>query len=278
MRWLLTLALVLCVGAPLQAQTWTNVDYDSTPADNGVENALTTCTIDTTNITGAATGDLVVLVAWARSTSSALSVGGSPNDGGVTWTSYAQSTHTVATSLSMLVAWSTVDSNGFSGNLVVTDSGTGVINTACGVAVFHPSTGTVAEDVALALDNNDAAASPVVVAAATTNTDNAIAIALWVSGDDNTWNTLTADWATPTNQGAQTRHNGTQDSSMAMAWKAITPVGSTGTVSYTQATVGPDATIHGMVVFKATGGGGGGGTPCVIGGGITRPGCPGEQQ
>jgi hypothetical protein len=276
-RWILALAFVLCVSAPLQAQTWTSVDYDSTPADNGA-NALTTCTIDTTNIAGEATGDLVVLVAWARSTTSTLAV---TTAGGVTWTAYAQSTHVTLTSVSMRVWWATVDSDGFTGNLVVTDSGTSVNTVGCGVAVFHPSTGTVAEDVSLALDNDDAApGSPfdVTVAAATTNTDNALAIALWVSGDDNSWTVQTAGWSNPTNMTGQTRNNDAQDSSLSLAYKAITPVGSTGTVSNRQSVITGDAAIHGMVVFKATGGGGGGGTPCVIGGGITRPGCPGEQQ
>jgi hypothetical protein len=263
-RGLLALLIVGWLSTPAAAQTWSSIDYDSTPADNS-GNALTTCTINTTDITNESDGDLMVLVAFARSTSSSLSV---TTAGGVTWTAYAGATHTVTTTLSIRVFWSLVDADGLTGNLVVTDAGSGVLTVGCGVAVFRASTGTVAQDVALALDNDDAAASPVTVAAATTNVANTLAIAIWASSDDNTWNSLTAGWSNPTNMTGQTRNNDATDSSLSMAYTTVVSAGSTGTVSNTQATVGPDTTIHGMVVFKSTGGGGGVGGGCILGGGI----------
>jgi hypothetical protein len=266
-RGLLALLIVGWLSTPAAAQTWSSIDYDSTPADNSA-NEISTCTINTTDITNESDGDLMVLVAFARSTTSSLSV---TTAGGVTWTAYAGSTHATLTSVSMRVFWALVDSDGLTGNLVVTDAGTGVLSLGCGVAVFRASTGTIAQDVALALDNDDAApGSPfdVTAAAATTNVANTLAIALWVTGDDNQWTVQTAGWSNPTNMTGQTRNNDAQDSSLSLAYTTVVSAGSTGTVTNRQSVITGDAAIHGMVVFKSTGGGGGLGGGCILGGGI----------
>jgi hypothetical protein len=272
-RWLISLACVLCVSAPLQAQTWTSVDYDSIPADNGINDG-TTVTIDTANIVGEATGDLLILACNSRSTTSSMSV---TTDGGTTWTAYAAWTHTVSTSVTARVFWALVDSNGLTGDLVVTDGGTGVNSMSCAVATFHASSGTIAQDVALATDNNDAVPgtpADVTVAEVITQTNNALVVAFWFSSDDNTWVLQTA-WTNP--QGvAMTRNIGTTDHSLSMAYTTVATAGGSGTVTNRQTVNNPDATIHGAVAFKATGGAAA--LPSrVIGGGIIRPGRPGGE-
>lgn len=89
----------------------------------------------------------------------------------------------------------------------------------------------------------------VTIAEITTNTDNALVVASWLSGDINTWDSLTAGWTVLGD--AQYRNNGVlRDGSFSFAYIIQASAGATGAVSKNQATLGGDAGRDSIIAFK----------------------------
>ncbi len=74
----------------------------------------------------------------------------------------------------------------------------------------------------------------------TTRNANAMVIAYWASVDDNTWDSLTANWTNPGGV-TQIRNLTGSDQSMTRAYRSFASAGATGNVAMNQATLGGDA-------------------------------------
>jgi hypothetical protein len=98
---------------------------------------------------------------------------------------------------------------------------------------------------------SSAAAATITAPSITTATSNAVAVAIWMSVDDNTWNGLTAGWAYANPGGAnQARNASGTGQSITSAYQVFGAAGATGTVSQTEATLGNDAAITLIMAFK----------------------------
>jgi hypothetical protein len=115
--------------------------------------------------------------------------------------------------------------------------------------VFRGVDVTTALDVAAASGQFTAPGSPfdVTVTGITTLTNNAMAVFLWTSNDDNTWTLQTGGWAQDFTEVVNT--TGT-DSSQTHAYKIQATAGGTGNVTNRQATLGGDAGVFWTLALK----------------------------
>jgi hypothetical protein len=88
----------------------------------------------------------------------------------------------------------------------------------------------------------------ITVPSITTSAAGALALAGWVSSDNNSWSTPSAVWSLPGGQ-AQWRNNHGEDNSLALAYRVMTTGGATGSVSRTQGS-GSDRGIHFRISWK----------------------------
>ncbi len=186
------------------------------------------------------TGDLVVIVASYRGTATlALS-----QNGGQVWTSEA---NTQANGVTVRVFWTQF--NGiWSGNPAVTNT-TGTAPLTVYSFGVDMAPGMYPEIDVPFLSGNHAGGT--VTVPSFTTSAGALALAGWISIDDNTWSAPTTGWSTPGNQ-AQWRNTNGSDGSIALAFRNMTSAGLTGSVARNQATLGPDNGVYFRMAFKAT--------------------------
>lgn len=227
----------------------------SNPADNANPNTQNNGVYVVTPPASMQAGDLCVMVTQARTTNEALQVMIPAGGDGQTWTSETvQSGTTISTQLHWCTFNGTWTSNpaGY-----IRPQGRGGMMSGCGqslgdttapfttiLVVFRPTSTskTWAIDVAKASTTFAAPSTPFTVTRTgiTTVANNVVALAVWGSGDDNTWGTLSgAGW----NQvGTQWRNLASSDMSTAIAYQIVATGGTaTGNVSLNQATLGGDA-------------------------------------
>jgi len=212
----------------------------STPADSGTRGGPT-ATI--TPPAGLQIGDVVILIVNYRSSSGNISV---LNTGGQTWTALSQVGSGTTNILRIFYA---VYNGAWSANPSVT---VGSGSTALTV-VMHVLRNV---DPVNILDVPQTAGSfsapsglrDVTIPGINTITDNALVLAVWATGDDNTWGIRTSGWA---NLGlAQYRNLSGSDSSISSAYKLIPLAGPTGDVVNRQLTLGGDAGRRAILAFK----------------------------
>jgi hypothetical protein len=185
-------------------------------------------------------GDLYVIVASYRGTAT-LTLAAT---GGQTWTSEA---NTQANGQTLRVFWCRFNGT-WAGNPSVTNT-TGAETLTAYSAAFAVAAGNQpAIDVAFASGAHTGGTAT--VPTFNTLTAGALALAGWVSGDNNVWSGLTAGWSSPGNQ-AQWRNIAATDNSIALAYRLLPTAGATGAIAMTQSTEGPDNGIYFRLAFRA---------------------------
>lgn len=212
----------------------------STPADNGSDtNQAQTVTPPVSLLAG----DLLVVCIDIRYTD-AFSFGGDSIDftttGGQTWykIDYAN-----ATTLASVWVYACRFNGTLAANPVIDNGFYSTFPMTCVMHVIRPSdTGKIMDiDVMPKNGTFTAGTTPFTktITGITTLNPGAIVLAMWVSSDDNTWDSLTAGWTVAGS--AQYRNLGGSDSSMTFAYQIFASAGATGNVSKNQATLGGDA-------------------------------------
>jgi hypothetical protein len=133
-----------------------------------------------------------------------------------------------------------------------TDSGTTPLTGT--MLVFRGVDTTTALDVAIGQLAYAAPTTPfdVTIPDYNTATANAMAVAFWTSGDDNTWTVQTGGWTQQTP--AQTRNLSGSDASHVAAWKTVASAGAVGAVTNRQTANGGDSgTYHRLALKVASG-------------------------
>lgn len=220
--------------------SWAQITYfssASSPADNG------TAQVNPTVVTPPASmqaGDLVIFVGVRRASGITLTIS---QAGGQVWNALPALTGT--TNVSPRIFWCRFNGT-WSANPSIAMSGTGG-NTAV-MHVFRPSTRgySWAVDVAQ-VSAAPATAQTVSITGITNVKENTVTFAAWFTADENSWDQLTAGWATPGS--AQYRNLQGQDMSATFAYRIATTSGATGNVSKRQATLGNDAARTAIVSF-----------------------------
>ena len=185
-------------------------------------------------------GDLVVIVAAYRGTAT-LTLS---QTGGQVWTS---ETNTQANGQTVRVFW--CQFNGvWTANPAVTNT-TGTLPLTVYSFAFDLAPGLY-PDIDVAFASGSHAGGTVTVPSFTTNTTGVLALAGFISSDDNTWSAPTAGWSTPGGQ-AQWRNTNGSDNSIALAYRLIGPAGPSGTIVRTQSANGPDTGIYFRLAFRA---------------------------
>ena len=220
------------------------IDYfgsASTPADNGSNNANPTAVVPPG---GMQAGDLVLMIAQARSSAGTLAIS---NAGGQSWTSETQQNQT---NCRIRLFWCRF--NGIWSANPSVSFGSAANHTVV-MHVFRPSNTSSVWQVDVAQVSGNFAAPPVprtvTIPGITTITDGALVFAAWASSDDNTWGSLTAGWSTPGSD--QYRNTSSSDASQTHAYKVMATAGASGNVSKNQATLGGDAGARLIIAFKA---------------------------
>ncbi len=219
------------------------LDSASTPADG----AATTNTADPTVVTpptGMLAGDLVFLVGHKRLATGTLAMSAT---GGQTWTAqFATDIHTTVTTGQVFTCT-------FNGTWSA-DPSISMGATTCNSAYMHvfrpPDTNyTWALNVAaVELDN---ISSPFTITGQTTlGTNPTVTLAGWLTGDDNTWGTLSGTGWEVTGT-AQYRNTSGSDQSATFAHKIQTAAGATGNVEKTQLTLGDNDTTTFILTMEA---------------------------
>ena len=164
--------------------------------------------------------------------------------GGQVWTS---ETNTQANGQTVRVFWSQF--NGFwTGNPAVTNT-TGTLPLTVYGFAFDMAPGLY-PDIDVPFVSGSHAGGTVTVPSFTTNTTGVLALAGWISSDNNTWSAPTAGWSAPGGQ-AQWRNSNGSDNSIALAYRLIGPAGPSGTIVRTQSASGPDTGIYFRLAFRA---------------------------
>ena len=210
----------------------------SNPADNGAAGASPQSVTPPASMVA---GDLALIVGLYRGSVSDLAMS---EAGGQTWTVAWDWFNAGLTSAAYWCRFNGTWSADPSMSLTIGANGFTVI-----MHVFRPtsSANTWAEDVAAVPPSNTSVdyAAPstpfnVTISGITTQEDGALAIAQWVSTDDNTWTLDTSGgWAVLGE--AQYRNTKGADSSTAFAYLVKTTAGATGDVTSAQTTLGGDA-------------------------------------
>ncbi|MFB3886017.1 MAG: hypothetical protein ACE144_12370 [Thermodesulfobacteriota bacterium] len=208
----------------------------STPDDDDTNTALRT---RVTPPGGMQAGDLVLMIAQARSSTGTISIF---NDGGQTWTSEPQYD---GTNCQLRLFWCRFNGTWSADPRVTmgsTNSNTVVMH------VFRPSnTNSVWEVDVPQVSNSFGAARNITIPGITTNTDGALVFATWASTDDNTWGNPTAGWSTPGED--QYRNRSGNDQSQTHAYQVMAIAGASGDVMKRQSA--SDAGVYSIIAFRA---------------------------
>jgi hypothetical protein len=214
------------------------------PTDNDATgNSGTTVTV--TPPGSMVANDYVVVVVSYRTNSSSrvLSVS---DAGGQTWVSGTQiNSGVLAVSRVFHCRYDgTWDAN----PVFAVDTGTNPLS--AGMLVFRGVDTTTAIDVAESGASYSAPGTPfdVTIPEITTATNGAMAVAIWVSGDDNTWTVQTGSWTQQTP--GQTRNLAGSDQSHSMAWLVFASAGGTGSVTNRQSVVTGDSGNYHILALK----------------------------
>ena len=157
-------------------------------------------------------GDLMVIVAAYRGTAT-LTLS---ETGGQVWTS---ETNAQANGQTVRVFWSQF--NGFwTANPAVTNT-TGTLPLTVYSFAFDMAPGLYPV-IDVPFVSGSHAGGTVTVPSFDTNTTGVLALAGWISGDNNTWGAVTTGWSTPGGQ-AQWRNSNGSDSSIAFAYRLLGP-------------------------------------------------------
>lgn len=212
----------------------------SSPADNGTRGGPTATV---TPPSGLQVGDLVIMIANYRSSSGAISI---LNTGGQTWTALNQVGSGTTNILRIFYA---VYNGTWTANPSIT---VGSGSTAL-TLVMHVLRNVDPTNVLDVSQTTGSFAAPgglrdVTISGINTITDSSLVLAVWATGDDNTWGIQTAGWS---NLGlAQYRNLSGSDSSIATAYKIVSPAGASGNVTNRQLTLGGDAGRWAILAFK----------------------------
>ena len=236
----------------------------STPADNGTQAAPGPVAV--TPPASMADGDLVVIVGQIRSNlgTNVLTIS---EAGGQTWTTEAS--FGTSGSVTGRLFWCRFNGTWSANPSVVSSGGTVALTVV--MHVFRPtaSSNTWAIDAAQSEVDFSAPSTPftVTITGQTTTAADTVGVAVWMTSDDNTWDTLAGSgWATTGT--AQYRNTTGSDQSSTYAHNIRTSAGTQANVSKNQATLGGDAGSTIIITFKEEAGGGGGATePGWLGGG-----------
>ena len=212
----------------------------STPVDNGTNTANPTIVTPPANMQD---NDFVIIIACSANTSGTLSIS---ETGGQAWTALTKQN----TSLNITnVFW--CDFNGtWTANPSITMAGTS--NNIVVMHVFRDDgPGHWNPDIAEVSGTYAAPSNPytVTINGITTQTPNAVAIAIWTSKDDNTWSDASGgSWA---NLGETQYRNtsGSYDQSVTAAYVVMPTAGATGDVSKNQTKFGGDAGNKYIIAF-----------------------------
>jgi hypothetical protein len=208
---------------------------------------------------GMQAGDLVLMMAQARSSSGTVNLNIS-NSGGQNWTRENQYN---TTNCRIRLFWCRFNGRWTpAGNPNPSVSfGTGGGATTCNTVVMHvfrPSKANCVWQVDVAqvanLFNAPGGTHTVTIPGITTITNGALVFAAWASVDDNRWDSLTAGWITPGLD--QYRNQSGSDQSQTHAYRVMAIAGATGNVSKREATAGGtgttyDAGAYLIIAFKA---------------------------
>jgi hypothetical protein len=217
----------------------------STPADGGTNTANPTAV---TPPGGMQAGDLVLMMAEARSNSGTLAIS---NAGGQSWTTEPQQNQN---NCRIRLFWCRFNGT-WSANPSVSFGNTNPHIVV--MHVFRPSnTNSVWEVDVPQVDGNFTAPGwpnyTVTIPGITTITDGALVFAGWASRDNNTWGNLTAGWTTPGS--AQYRNSSGNDQSETHAYRVMTTAGASGNVSKNMTGSGGggyDAGAYLIIAFRA---------------------------
>jgi hypothetical protein len=190
-------------------------------------------------------GDLVIVIMLQRSTAT-HSIGVT---GGQTWSSFTVINNSPTNTISFRVFYCTFNGNWsasprFDFSLGVSTSGV--------IQAYRPGAGqssTWGVDISQVAGSVSAAAGAKQINAISPTNPFNVNVAIWTSLDDNQWsNTSGTDWY---NSGCvnQYRNLGGNDQSLAVSHKIQVNAGSTGNVSRSQASNGPDAGITSIFSF-----------------------------
>jgi hypothetical protein len=240
------LSVALLAGLPARAAaTITLFGQASTPADNST-NAGSGVTI--TPPTSMTSGMLVFVAIQVKQTGLGRSEITITNKGGQVWHELNDdSCGTTNVSCRMYAAR-------FNGTWSANPAWDGTVATAVTAAmwVFQESDTSKHFDIdVMPVFNTFAAPSTpftVTITGVTTATDGAVVLAVWMTADVNTWNTLTSGWSYATS--ANQVRNTSSAQSMTAAYKVIATAGASGNVSQNEATNGGDAGISFIIAFN----------------------------
>ncbi|MGE0797318.1 MAG: hypothetical protein AB7G13_30210 [Lautropia sp.] len=214
----------------------------SSPSDNGTQGGTTTATL--TPPASMVSGDLVLVLTQSRSTAT-FSIA---NNGGQSWTSL---TPYVADPSIGRVQWHYAVFDGtWDANPQFSSAATAGVPFTALMVVFRGNGAGWTEDVALASGSASAPSSPFTMtrAGVTPTAPSAIAIAVFSTNDDNTFDSLSGSgWALATAN--QVRNATGSQQSIGVAYKIQTSADATGSVSLNQATNGGDAYGTAIMAF-----------------------------
>jgi hypothetical protein len=182
------------------------------------------------------TGDLVVAIVHYRASTVTINVG---NDGGQSWTATNQQTYSTTNALRIFycIYDGTWDANP---SFTV---GSGTVAMTGQMLAFRNASSTL--DVATTMSGY-AATTAVNITGTTTQTDNALVLAVWSSQDNNTWGSLSSGWYAPGIGYIRNTSNG----SISAAYMVNSDPGATGDVSKNQS--GADAGITALMAFQGS--------------------------
>jgi hypothetical protein len=215
------------------------------PADNG---SAGSSTLTSTPPASMQLGDLIVVVCSQAGTAT-FSVN---NDGGQSWTALTRqqsSTTRVAQTF-----WARFDGT-WDANPIFNYTGA-TAATSLSMLVFRPSGTSYAWT--NQVDNTatfGTGSSTISITGVTPAEDNNVSIAVWMSGDDNTWGNLAGTGWTKTGLGAQYRNTNAGDASITFAYQIQSTAAATNNVSQDQLTLGNDAGVTLLTNFYETGSG-----------------------
>lgn len=218
----------------------TYIEHASNPADSGSATGAGD-TAKAVTFSSAAAGDLVILAGLYRwSIPPVMS-----ETGGQSWTV----SPTVFNNCHLVVAWCVFNGTWSASPSMIAPGGSSGIGMSVRGAVFRPPSGmTWLTDARFVLATTTG--SPQTAPSMTLDGTDNLSLALFASTDANTFGSLTGGW-THAGGVAQVRNTTGSGSSLAMAHKIGTAAGTSGSVSVTQATLGPDIGVYGTIAFKA---------------------------
>lgn len=235
----LSLATYLDDWAKVSVSDISIVGSASNPPDNGTKAGPT---VSVTPPSGMQVGDVALIIASYRA-SATLSVS---NTGGQSWTALTQVANGTTNVSRIFYA---VYNGSWSADPSIT-VGSGTLGLTVVMHVFRNVNPTSVLDVAQTGGTFTAPANPrnVTITGINTNTDGAMVLAFWTTGDDNSWALQTAGWA---NIGlSQYRNLQGNDTSISSAYITIPTAGASGNVINRQTVNGGDAGTRHILALK----------------------------